>query len=239
MTLQSRLALGLVTIAIILVGPLAFAVLSLYRLQGTSIELRDRDVAGSLALGRLRDELNEVRRRELALLFGKKFEASREALDQQIAKVASLSDSLKAFELTDYSQAIGASIKQITDAAPPEYRASLAGDTAVADSLSLHVFVPALNHADSTSAGAEHDLQARTTQRVDSQAAVIERTKTVSIAALVLALALAGTIAFWLTRSISAPIRDLKSGMRPCPTGSSTTSCACRPAGPTSWDSSP
>jgi signal transduction histidine kinase len=61
---------------------------------------------------------------------------------------------------------------------------------------------------------AETELRVRTTERVQTQAARITATATGSIAALVLALVLAGIIAIWLTRSISQPIVDLKSGMR-------------------------
>ena len=71
MTLRSRLAVGLVTIAIILVGPLVFAIQSLQRLQRDAVQLRDQEFAASLLLGRLRDGLSELRRQELALLFAK------------------------------------------------------------------------------------------------------------------------------------------------------------------------
>src|SRR5438552_17730367 len=158
MTLHSRLALGLVTIAIILVGPLAFAVKSLHGLQRESAELRDRDFGGSLALGRLRDGLSEIRRLDLALLFSKDVQ-TRDAMDRQIARVAALADSLRNFELPVYANAIGASVQQIADVAPSEYRAALANDTTTADSLSLHRLVPAVAHADSTVATAEHGPQ--------------------------------------------------------------------------------
>ena len=70
MTLRSRLATGLVTIAIILVGPLVFAVHSLDRLRADAVLLRDQEFAASLLLGRIRDGLSELRQQELGLLFG-------------------------------------------------------------------------------------------------------------------------------------------------------------------------
>jgi signal transduction histidine kinase len=212
MNLNSRLASGLVAIALILVGPLAFAVWSLWHLQNDSYELRDRDFGGSIALGRVRDGLNEVRRQELALLFSKDA-ASRDAMDVQIGKVATLADSLKTFELTDYARDIGASIREIAGAAPAEYRAALAGDTALADSISSKRFVPAVTRADSTVLNAERSLQQRTTELVQSQTLKISQTSTASIIALVLALLIASSISIWLTRSISGPIDDLESGM--------------------------
>jgi len=45
MTLRSRLVIGLVTIAIILVGPLVFAVSSLFRLRTDALQLRETEIA--------------------------------------------------------------------------------------------------------------------------------------------------------------------------------------------------
>jgi len=213
MTLRSRLALGLVTIAIILVGPLVFAIYSLRALNVDAKALANTEVAASLLLGRLREGLSAVRRTELALLFSKDFD-SRNAMYRQVSHVALLADSLKRFELPSFADTISVAVRQMASAAEPEYIAALASDTVVADSLSEHVFVPALNRADSTVINAEHELQSRTTTRVNLQSTSLLHTQSASITALVLALAIAATIAFWLTRTINKPITDLKSGMR-------------------------
>ncbi|MGH7618285.1 MAG: HAMP domain-containing protein, partial [Gemmatimonadaceae bacterium] len=213
MTLRSRLALGLVTISIILVGPLVFAIHALYGLRDDARELRDQEFAASLLLGRLREGLNDLRRQELALLFSKDA-ASRDTMDHQLTQVAALVDSLKHFQLSSYGRDIASSILQISEAAPAEYEAALANETKSADSLSAHVFVPALNHADSSVRVAEHALRNRTAARVNEETTRISRTATWSIGSLFIALALAGFIAYRLTRSISSPIQELKSGMR-------------------------
>lgn len=213
MTLRSRLALGLVTIAIILVGPLVFAIQSLYRLNEDARQLRDRDFAASLLLGRLREGLGELRRLELALLFAKTVDARR-AMEQQVARVGALADSLSAFELPSYARDIGEAVDQMAEIAPEEYRAALASDTRLADTLSSRGFVPALNRADSTVTRAERELLARSQQRIADQAAAIFQTETISVIALLLALVIAGAVAVWLTWSISRPIEELKSGMR-------------------------
>src|SRR5262249_29987560 len=114
MTLRSRLAVGLVTISIILVGPLVFAIQSLYGLRDDARELRDGDLAAALLLGRLGEGLNDLRREELALLFSKDA-ASRDAMDHQITSVAALSDSLRHFSLSEYSRSIATSIIQIAN----------------------------------------------------------------------------------------------------------------------------
>lgn len=213
MTLRSRLRAGLVTIAIILVGPLVFAIQSLYRLNEDARELRDRDFAASLLLGRLREGLAELRRLELALLFSKDV-AAREAMEKQVAFVGVLADSLGHFQLPSYARDIGDAVDQMAEIAPAEYRAALASNTRLADTLSSRGFVPALNRADSTVFRAERELLARSTERIAEQAAAIFRTESISLVALVLALLVAGGVAVWLTRSISRPINELKSGMR-------------------------
>jgi signal transduction histidine kinase len=212
MTLRSRLVVGLVTIAIVLVGPLVFAIRSLYGLHDDAKALRDREFAASLLIGRLREGLNDLRREELALLFAKNA-ASRDAMDREVGHVGALADSLAHFQLPSYASDINGSIRQIAAAAPAEYDMALQGDTARADSVSSRVFVPALSRADSMVALAERDLRDRTTAQVNEQARRIAGTTTISVAALTVALLLAGAIAFWLTRSISAPILDLRTGM--------------------------
>ena len=98
MTLRSRLGAGLVTIAIILVTPLVFAIQSLRRLHDDATALRDREFAASLLIGRLREGLNDVRRQELALIFARDVPA-RDAMETGVATVAALADSLSHFEL--------------------------------------------------------------------------------------------------------------------------------------------
>jgi signal transduction histidine kinase len=212
MTLRSRLGTGLVIIAIILLAPLVFAIQSLYKLNGDARALRDQEFAASLLLGRLREGLNDLRREELALLFSKD-SASRNAMDMQLGQVDRLADSLLHFSLPTPALDIATSVSQVAAAAPAEYGAALANEPKRADSISEHVFLPALSHADSAVLVAERELRSRTTKRVADETIVIARTATGSVVALVLALIVAAAIAVLLTRSISRPINDLKSGM--------------------------
>lgn len=216
MTLRSRLASGLVIIAIILVGPLVFAIQSLDRLREDAIQLRDEEFAASLLLGRIRDGLGEVRQQELGLLFskGEANQRIRDSIDAKLHRLASRADSLNHFQLPAYARSIGTSIDQIGDAARAEYGAGVTNQSGYADSVSRKFFVPALNRADSAAVIAEHELLSRTRARVGNEVDTIARTSTASGFALVLALAIAGYIAFRLTRSLSRPIGDLKSGMR-------------------------
>jgi len=213
MTLRSRLVAGLVTIAILLVGPLVFAEHSVFRLKGDFSALRDRDLAASVLLGQLREGLDNLRQLELGLLFTRAPEA-RVAMEKQVSSVHKLADSLTHFELPLYAADILRSVNRISEVAQAEYRARQANDTTAADSLSSKIFVPALNRADSTVVRAERELLARTRTIVDQQSTKINNTATVSGVALVLALIVSAAIAYWLTSSISRPIWELRSGMR-------------------------
>jgi signal transduction histidine kinase len=215
MSLRSRLVIGLVTIAIILVCPLLFAIQSLYGLHGDAVALSNGDFAASLLLGRLREGLNDVRRVELSLLFAtnEKRVTAREALEREVNRAASLADSLSHFDLSRYGADVSESVLRIAQVAQPEYQAAIRNDTTAADSLSSHVFVPALDRADSTVILAEHELWTRTQQRIAGQEVAIRKAELVSIVALILAVIIAALVAAWLTRSISEPIDDLKSGM--------------------------
>ena len=213
MTLRSRLAVGLVTIAIILVAPLAFALRSLDRLGDDAHTLRERDLAASMMTGRLRDGLNDLRREELALLFARK-SASIDSMNSMLARIGVLVDSLKGVGLADYSDTISIALVRADSAASREYKATVQNDTTVADSVSQHVFTPAVNRADAAAHDAERDVLNRTTRSLEREMATISRTTLSSIVALILAIVTAGIIAFWLTRTISVPISDLRHGMR-------------------------
>ena len=213
MTLRSRLVIGLVTIAVILVGPLVFAVSSLFRLRTDALQLRETEIAALIVLGRLRDGLNDLRREELALLFSKDV-ASRDAMERELYHVDRLADTLAHYNLPTFASDIGTSIHLIAAAAPSENRAALAGDAKLADSLSANAFVPALNRADSVVRAAEQKVRERTSQRVEDETTRIAYITSASIGALLLAIGIAAVISFWLTRTISQPIFELRSGMR-------------------------
>jgi signal transduction histidine kinase len=203
--------------AIILVGPLVFAIQSLHQLQEEALELRQRVVEGSLMLGRLREGLNELRRQELALLFADTV-ASRdsvaEQMTRQIATVRRLADSLNYYQLSTQAAVIGAAMERAMTALTEEYKAAGARNSHVADSISTNHMGPALARSDSILSVAEGQLRTRTRERVEQAAATTTQAASLSVSALILALILAGLIAYRLTRSISRPVLDLQEGMR-------------------------
>jgi signal transduction histidine kinase len=213
MTLRSRLILGLVTITIILIGPLVLGIQSLRELENDANALAYKDFTASLLLGRMRGVLSELQRAELSLLF-RHDTSSRDAMARQMSRAASMADSLGQFDLPEYATSIHGSVGELAAAAQLEYNAAFAGDTTVADSISEKKFVPALQRADSMVRAVEQRLQTRTADRARNQAQSINRTERASVLALVLALITAGGVGLWLTSSISRPVWDLVTGMR-------------------------
>jgi len=213
MTLRSRLALGLVIIAAVLVVPLVVARTSMQRLHGQVRSLREGEFQASLILGRLRDALGDVRAREVALGVVKSDTVHRQ-LGQALTRAEALADSLDRFELDSASRRIHHDLAVVRPAAEAEFAAMRAGHAERADSISQRAVGPALRDADLALTPVEQVLRARTTNRVlEAESALVEAER-ISLAALVVALILAAVIALWLTRSISRPVTALEEGMR-------------------------
>jgi signal transduction histidine kinase len=213
MTLRSRLALGLVIIAAVLMVPLFVARTALQRLHGQVRSLREGEFQASLVLGRLRDAMGDVRARELALGVTPS-DAAHDDLQQALAKATALADSLDRHALDGAAQRIRGDLLQVRAAAEEEYRAMRASDGALADSISRSRIAPALHDADVAISPAELVLRTRTSQRVLDAESALGEAEQISLAALLVALALAAAIAWWLTRSISRPVKELEEGMR-------------------------
>jgi len=213
MTLRSRLALGLVIIAAVLIVPLFVARSALQRLHLQVRSLREGEFQASLVLGRLRDAMGDVRARELALGVTPSDNAHQE-LQQALSTAEALADSLNRHALDGAAQRIRTDLATVRSAAEDEYRAMRAGRSALADSVSQTRIAPALHDADVAIAPAELVLRTRTSQRVLDAESALGDAEQISLAALVVALLLAAGISWWLTRSISRPVTELEEGMR-------------------------
>jgi signal transduction histidine kinase len=213
MTLRSRLALGLVILAAVLVVPLFVARSALQRLHGQVRSLREGEFQASLVLGRLRDAMGDVRAREVALGVVRSDTVHRELLSA-LGKAEALADSLDRHALDGSAERIRDDLKKVRAAADDEYRAMRAGRSALADSISQDRVAPALHDADISLSPAEMVLRTRTQQRVQDAESALGDAEQVSLAALLVALVLAAGISLWLTRSISEPVRELEEGMR-------------------------
>ena len=91
-TIRSKLALGLFTIAVVLLLPLGLALRSLERLYDTTAQLRRSEFAASLLLNRMRSETDQLRRAEISMLFVHD-SSSRAAMDTQVQRVAAMANS--------------------------------------------------------------------------------------------------------------------------------------------------
>src|SRR5690349_11488241 len=98
MTLRSRLAVGLLAIAVILVAPLLLAVQSLERLHRDIRNLKEKEFSASLVLGQLREGLNDLRNRETALLFVHNAQA-HDGMVEGMSIVKAFTDSLEHYGL--------------------------------------------------------------------------------------------------------------------------------------------
>jgi signal transduction histidine kinase len=213
MTLRARLALGLVIIAAVLVVPLVVARTSMQRLHGQVRSLREGEFQASLILGRLRDALGDVRAREVALGVVKS-DTVHALLRDALARAEALADSLDAFQLDSATRRIHRDLATVRPATESEFAAMRAGRGDRADSISRQTVAPALRDADLALSPVEQVLRARTTARVLEAESALGRAEQISLAALIVALALAAAIALWLTRSISRPVTALEQGMR-------------------------
>ncbi len=212
MSIRRRLALGTLLIALVLLAPLVLALRSLEDLRVETTALRDREFAAAMLLGQMRATLEDVRRAETALLFVHDV-SSRTAMAEEIDRLGKLADSLDSYELDSAARNVRAAVREVTESAPLEYRAALAGELDVADSISAEQIGPAIGRVNRWIVASERSLTERTRERVSAAAAATGEAWRMSAIALLLAAGIALAIAIWLTRSISQPMRELKRGM--------------------------
>jgi signal transduction histidine kinase len=183
------------------------------RLHGQVRSLREGEFQASLILGRLRDALGDVRQREVALAVVKS-DTVHAQLREALTRAETLVDSLERFQLDSAAGRIHRDLGIIRPATELEFVAMRDSRPERADSISQHMIAPALRDADHALSPVELVLRARTRDRVLAAESALGRAEQISLAALLLALGLAATIALWLTRSISRPVTALEEGMR-------------------------
>ena len=212
MTIRTRLGLGFLAVAVILVLPLIVALRALERLQDETIALRDNEFAASLLLGRMRSDTDDLRQAETALLLFPS-DTTRDRMSAEIDTLALLTDSLEHYQLDSAARSVRNAVQEVAQHAPVEYADALAKRAADAERTSEERMLPAITRIERTLARAERSLRQRTIDRVEETAAGGGAARRLSAVALVLAALLAGAIAVGLTRSVSHPVRDLERGM--------------------------
>jgi signal transduction histidine kinase len=212
MTLRTRIALGLLAMAVVLLAPLAIALHSLQQLHDDARALRDGAFGGSLLLGRLRDAAGDVRVAETNLLILRDA-SSREAMGNLVERAARLADSLSGYGLDSSAAGIRSAVATLQASAPRQIAAVRAGNLEAADSLSDREISPALRSLERGIGTAERSLRARTGVRMADATTSIRRAQLLSAVSLALAVLLAAWIAIRLTRWITRPVADLERGM--------------------------
>jgi signal transduction histidine kinase len=221
MTIRTRLGLGFLAVAVILVLPLIVALRALERLQDETIALRDNEFAASLLLGRMRSDTDELRQAETVLLLFPN-DTTRGRMSDALDTLSRLTDSLAHYQLDSAARSIRNAVQEVAQHLPVEYEDALAKRTADAERTSEERMIPAITRIERTLARAEGSLRQRTIRRVEETANAGGAARQLSAVSLMLAALLAGAIAVGLTRgaiavgltrSVSHPVRDLERGM--------------------------
>ena len=212
MTLRARLALSLVFIAAVLVVPLFVVRTAVQRLHADIQELRAREFQASLTLGLLRDALSDVRAREVAMGVVKS-DTVHVQLQKALEQATRLSNALRQAYRDSASYRIAADIERIGPASEREWSAIQANNQELADNVSQGVMKDALRAADDDVRATEKKLRDRTNARVYQAELALADAEDTSLLALAGGLILAAIIAFWITRSVSGPVRALEKGM--------------------------
>jgi signal transduction histidine kinase len=214
-TLRSRLALALVTMAAILVAPLFIAYDSLNRMREAVRGVQEQDLNATLLLARIRAAAEELRQAEMQLVYATDSGGAGNPdtrVSTSMATLRTLADSLRVFGLDNSRAEIAGTLDHVDAALPAEFAAVRRGKGEQADSLSK-LLQPIMLKVDSTVERTATFLQGRTAQKVEevnSEAGTAQQLTTTTFG---VAVALAGLIAIWLTTTISRPVRDLERGM--------------------------
>jgi signal transduction histidine kinase len=213
LTLRTRLNLGILGIAIVLVAPLVLSLRSLQALQNDTTLLRDREYAATLLLGRMRAVHDELLQTTILIAITPNDAMQKQYLDA-VQTLARQTDTLAQLtELASVGQ-IRSSIGRLIEFTPRAFNQARANRIARRDSIVDLVISPALNTVDRILGNTGDAMESRTAERVDDFAVRTEEAAVLALGALGIAILISFGVALWLTRSISAPLKELDAGMR-------------------------
>jgi signal transduction histidine kinase len=213
LTLQTRLNLGILAIAIVLVAPLVLSLRALQSLQNDTALLRDREYAATLLLGRMRAVHDELLQGTIYLSVFPSDSSQKQYVDQ-LTTLSRQTDTLA--QLTDLATVgqIRTAASRIIELSPRAFTFARRNQTSRLDSIVNLVISPALNNVDRVIQNTGDAMEARTAERVDDFAVRTEEAAVLALGALGIAILIAFGVALWLTRSISSPLKELDAGMR-------------------------
>ncbi len=193
MTIRTRLVLGLLAIAAVLLIPLLLALRSLEDVDDDVSALQDKEMAALVLLRRSNELLEEfaIRDRQASTAPGAGNQPSATAtLDT--AKIAAMAIILRGYEFDSLAAHLEEVVQRSAAGADPD---------------------PAIAAARRTMEAVEREVSARASAIVQSAAAETARARDVAVVALGVATLLAIAIGTWLTVSIGRPVAALKEGM--------------------------
>jgi signal transduction histidine kinase len=230
-TLRSRLALALVTMAAILVAPLFIAYNSLNRMQAAVRDVQEQDLNATLLVARIRAAAEGLRQTELQMVYAPDSTTLVQPdvrVDSALHALRALADSLLVFGLDSAHGDVTATLDRVTEGIRAEAQAVQRGESVRADSLST-VLRPVMLRIDSIGTSTVATLQSRTATKVESARAEAARAQQLTTTAFAVAVVIAALIAIWLTTTISRPVRDLERGMHTVAEGDFTYRLSIEP----------
>lgn len=213
MTLQTRLNVGMLAIAVVLVTPLVISLRALRGLEAETTALRNREYAGTLLIGRMRsvhDDLTQST--EYLALFPS--DDTRRLFLERLSTLAHQTDTLERLAGFVTVYRLRAAVARLSGQAPQAYDLSRRGRSSAADSIVDLVMRPALRQVERVLFSTELGLEERTSERVQEFADRTAEASYLAMGALGASMLLAFGIALWLSRSIRAPLHELEEGMR-------------------------
>jgi len=212
-TLASRLNLGIVAIAVVLVAPLVLSLRALQELQNDTTLLRDREYAATLLLGRMRTTHDELEQSTIYLAVfpsdssQKQYVELLQTLTRQTDTLAQLTESATVGQ-------IRSATSRLFEQVPRAFAFARANRTARRDSIIDLVISPALLTVDRVLSNTGTAMENRTAEQVDGFAVRTEEAGVLALGSLGIAILIAFGVGLWLTRSISSPLKELDAGMR-------------------------
>ena len=218
MTLRSRVSVALLTIAVILVAPAVYGLTTLWELREIASNLRTRDAVSALALGRLQTAFGEVEhwQRIYLALAGTAPETRNDAgqrVEANIQRFEAELDRLAAAGYAPETAPTRAQWNQLKRVLREEQRLADRGDLDAAETYRTEVVNPAFGAVSETIEPIGLAINRAGAEDVQRAQSLADRAATTTLFALALALVIAIVIAGWLTRSLVAPIYELRRGM--------------------------
>jgi len=212
-TLASRLNLGIVAIAVVLVAPLVLSLRALQELQKDTALLRDREYKATALLNRMRAVHDDLEQSTIYLAVFPS-DSSQTQYIEQLQTLARQTDTLALLTESAAVAQIRSSITRLNEQTPRAFTFARANRAARRDSIIDLVISPALLQVDRVLSAQGAAMEQKTAEQVDDFAVRTADAAVLAVGALGIAILIAFGVAVWLTRSISSPLKELDAGMR-------------------------